>query len=784
MHTLLRKTLRDLRASWAQTMALSMIIVVGITTFVASIGAYRDLRTSYHETYDRLHFADVTFRVQAAPATVVDTIARIPGVTAAGGRLIVDTGFELPDGEPIRSRLIGMPPGARPTVNDILVLEGRYLQPEDRAVAVVESHFADYYNIHPGDTVTPMFGGEKRSLKVVGVAVSPEYLVVTPSRQEFLPSARTFAVLFVPLPWLQDLVGAADTINDIGILVDPAADRDAVIARARDVLQPYTVVSVTPQEKQPSNEALHLDLEGFREIAYMMPGLILIVAALSVYIMLSRLVRSQQGQIGVMKAVGYANRAVLFHYLAFGLLIGLLGTLFGVVLGLPLQRLITGVYTGELGIPIVKTRFYPDIVLTSLLASLIIVVVGSVGPARGAAAMPPAQAMRVDPATALARGRRLFFERWLPLPTWLRLALRNVFRIRRRSFGTWLGIVFAFVLVLASWGLVDSMDVLLKRMFHEVERWDLQAAFTQPQTDATLKVIREWEGVRAAEPAIQVPAQLQANGVEQDILLTALEPNSTMHVLQVKENPADLLDEGQLVTTPAIAQKLGLAVGDTVEVKTPFGTRTYTVRAVTDEAFASVAYISLDDVQRGLGLPARVFNVVYLRVDPTQADQVKKALYALPGVYSVQHKAGMEKDWRTLMAIYYAMMGILMLFAVVMAVAVLFNTMTVNVLERQRELATMRALGTSNGRIAALILVEATIVWVLALVPGLLLGTWTTQGMASTFSTDLFYFKAIILERSYVITAVGILLVALIAAWPSIRHVSRLNLAEATKMIT
>ncbi len=784
MTTLTRKTLRDLRRSWAQTLALTVIIAVGITTFVASIGAYRDLRTSYHETYDRLHFADVTFRVQAAPATVVNDIAQVEGVTAASGRLIVDTGFQLPDGEPIRSRLIGLPASARPAVNDILILEGRYLQPNDQAVAVVESHFADFYDIHSGDTVTPMFDGEKRPLKVVGVAVSPEYLIVTPSRQEFLPSARTFAVLFVPLPWLQDLVDAADTVNDIGILVDPAADRDAVIARVREVLRPYTVVSVTPQEKQPSNEALHLDLEGFREIAYMMPGLIFVVAALSVYIMLSRLVHSQQGQIGVMKAMGYDNRAVLLHYLAFGLLIGLLGALLGVALGLPSQRLITGAYTAELGIPIVKIRFYPDIVLTSLLASLIIVVVGSVGPARGAAAMPPAQAMRVDPATALVRGRRLFFERWFPLPTWLRLALRNVFRIRRRSFGTWLGIVFAFVLVLASWGLIDSMDVLLNRMFYEVERWDLQAAFARPQTEATLKAIRGWEGVRAAEPAIQVPAQLRANGAEQDILLTALEPNSTMHALQVKGNPADLLGEGQLVTTPAMVKKLGLQVGNTVEVKTPFGTRTYTVRAVTDEAFASVAYVSLDDVQKGLGLPARVFNVVYLHVDPARVDDVKKALYALPGVYSVQHKAGVEKDWRTLMALYYAMMGILMLFAVVMAVAVLFNTMTVNVLERQRELATMRALGTPNSRIAALILVEVAVVWLLALVPGLLLGTWTMQEMASTFSTDLFYFKAVILPRSYLITAAGILLVAFIAAWPSIRHVSRLNLAEATKMIT
>lgn len=784
MRTLWRKTWRDIRNSWAQTLALTLVIAIGITTFVASIGAYRDLGTSYNETYRRLHFADVTFHVQAAPADVVNRIAQVPGVRAAAGRLIVDTGLESPKGEPIRSRLIGLPTDNHPSVNDILILEGRYLKPGDDAAAVVESHFSDFYDIHPGNTVTPLVNGKKLSLKVVGVAVSPEYLVVTPSRHEILLSARSFAVLFVPLPYLQHLVGAENTINDIGILVEPGADRDEVIAHVRSILQPYTVLSISTQEKQPSNQALHLDLQGFHQIAYLMPALILIVAAFSVYIMLNRHVRAQQGQIGVMKAVGYGNAAVLLHYVTFGLVIGLLGAILGTLLGVPFQRLITGKYAEEVGIPIVKIRFYADTVLTGLVTSLLVVIVGSAGPARAAAAIPPAQAMRIDPAVALAHGRRLFFERWVPLSTWMRMALRNVFRIRRRSLGTWLGIVFAFILVLASWGLFDSMDISLRHTFREVERWDVEALFSQPQTDATLAVIRGWDGVRAAEPAVQLPTQLRANGHEMDVLLIALEPRSTMHVLQTKGRPASALSSGHLVTSPPVLKKLGLRVGDRVEVKTPFGTYTYTISGETDEAFASVAYIPLDDVQRVMKAPVRVFNVVYLRVDPNRVHDIKKSLYALPGVYSVQYKADVEADWRTAMSLAYALFGIFLAFALVMTVAVLFNTMTVNVMERQRELATMRAVGAPNGRIAALILVEAVIIWLLALIPGLLLGTWAMQVLANSYNTDLFYFKAVILPRSYVFASMGILVGTLIAAWPSIRYVNRLNLAETTKMIT
>jgi putative ABC transport system permease protein len=95
VENLLRKSVRDLRASLAQTIALIVIVALGIASFVALIGAYRDLGTSYNHTYEQLHFADATFSVQDAPQSVVAQVAGVDGVAAVTGRLIVDGGLEV-----------------------------------------------------------------------------------------------------------------------------------------------------------------------------------------------------------------------------------------------------------------------------------------------------------------------------------------------------------------------------------------------------------------------------------------------------------------------------------------------------------------------------------------------------------------------------------------------------------------------------------------------------------------------------------------------------------------
>ena len=144
----------------------------------------------------------------------------------------------------------------------------------------------------------------------------------------------------------------------------------------------------------------------------------------------------------------------------------------------------------------------------------------------------------------------------------------------------------------------------------------------------------------------------------------------------------------------------------------------------------------------------------------------------------------MVEDMQGYMVLFYAFTGVMLVFALLMAFALLFNAMTVGVLERKREFATMRSLGTGRRWIALLLSGESGILWVLTLLPGLLLGYLMALAMGSMFNTDLFTFTIVIAPITYVAAAAGILITMLLAALPAVRRVNRLNLAEATKVLT
>jgi putative ABC transport system permease protein len=789
MNMLLLKTLRDLRASLAQSTALVVVVLLGVASFVASVAAFRDLGTSYQRTYDQLRLADVTLSVQGAPESAADDLRRLKGVRTVQARLVVDTGLENPGGaaeEPIRARLIGVPAAAHPAVDDILILRGDYFSAGQTDVAIMESHFADYYHLNPGDTVSPILGGKVVPLRTSGIAASPEYLVVSPSKQEIFPSVRSFGVFFLPQSELQRLAGMDGMVNNFAVLLEPGADPASTVSALQKTLAPYGLLETTLQKDQPSVAALNADLEGFRELAYFMPFVILIVAAVSVYVMLGRQVRAQAPQIGLMKAIGYTDTAVLWHYLLFALVIGLLGAVLGSLLGLPLGYAITKSYALELGIPVVAARFYPELLAEGVLISLLATVLAAIGPARGALRQSPAQAMRLDPAVAQVKGRPSALERLLPLPLWLRLPLRNVLRVPRRSLTTALGIVFAYVLFLMVWGMVDSMNYFFRNNYTDVERWDLAVVFDSAQSPDVLAQIRGWTGVEKAEPLAQIPATLKSGAQTEDVLLTAVEPDQTLHGFRFPSGVSaeSALGDGRLVLSTGLMEKFGLRAGDRVTLDTPLGPQDFTLGPPSDELMNTIVYLSLDELQKRAGTPVPPINAYYLTVDGARSAQIKTELYHLPGAVSVQRKADVVADLQSYMVLFYAFMGVMVVFALLMAFALLFNAMTVGVLERKREFATMRSLGTGRRWIALLLSGESLILWLFTLVPGLLSGYLMALGMGSAFSTDLFTFKIVIAPVTYVAAAGGILLTMLLAALPAVRRVNRLNLAEATKVLT
>jgi putative ABC transport system permease protein len=782
--------LRDIMARKFQFAALMVIVALGITTYVCLGVAFANIRSSYDRTYRETHFADFTVKVREAPDSVIDEVRGLPNVDRAEGRQVIDTGLLLSEGRLVQARLIGVPSDRRPAVNDVVLESGRYFEPSERDVVLPVRSFADFHDLESGDSIQVFTAQGLRTLRMVGSVSSPEYLILAASKQDLLASPRRFGVFFLPEQELEALFGRQGQVNEITVVVESEGEREDTIAAAAALLAPYGVQQTVRSEDQPSRAATELDLEGAEEFATLLPALILIVGAFAIYIAMSRLVRAQRTVIGLSRAVGYGAREVVAHYLFMGMAVALVGGVVGIVVGYGLSIVLTNAYASALNIPLVSNQFQGGPIAMSVVLSIVVALAAAALPAWSAARMLPASAMRPSPEVALAKGSVPLIERVIGLgrrpPMLLRLSVRNIWRAPRRTVYTVGAIGLGLVLLIVGFSTFDSMKFMLDTQFSKTDRWDVAAMFSSPQGESALEEIKSIEGVEKAEPSYFALAEARAGARTDDLQLVAVSPEQELHGFDLDGGGGATrpLAQGDIILTRGVADQLDVGVGDRVEINTEGGPASFEVGGVSKEAVGGMAYVSMGTKESVLGLPAG-FNGVFLRTtSPSLASDVQADLYRMPNVEGVQIKEEIREDFEEAMALFNVMIGFVVAFCVVMFGAIVFNTMTVNILERERETATMRTLGSSGLFVVAMLVSEGLAFSLLAIAPGLILGTWVSSYLIEAFNSEFLTMSFHMFTRTYVMVCVLVVASALLSTVPSIRYSIRMNLAEATKVLT
>lgn len=788
MRKLLLKNWRDFRAKKAQFAAIILLTALGVASYFALVSAYLNLSASYEEARTRLKLADFTVSSSDTSASVVNDLRDVPGVKAVQGRFIVDTGLEIDKSTRGTARIIVIPGSGRPRVDSLLLVEGDYLTGPDDPQVLVDKYFADTSHKKPGDTLALMIDGNKERVKIRGVVISPEYLFPIRTKEE-LPTPGQLAVIFMAPEKAFFTLSKADVYNDFAVQIEPGADVDEVIDDVEEKLEPSVILGTVKQNDQPSNFRMKEEIRQNRELSNFMPPLILIISSLSLYIAMSRLVQSQRGIIGLAKALGYGNTKLLVHYLIFALLTAIGGTLLGFAIGYYLGGAITELYAEFLRLPFLENRVYPRQVQTAAALAFAASAFGGLVPAYAATRMPPAAAMRVDPNLMLSKAKVPLVERFLGLffrlPFTVKIPLRNVFRVKKRSAYTIIGIAFSLILTTATWASFDSIDYLIKRQYTEIDNWDMVAGFEGFVKFSRIEEIMEFDGVEKAQPALQLPVKLRNGGRSHETVLTATQPRAVFHGFTILrgDTPREALEGGGVIMPEKIVEKLGLKLGEDVSVKSPYQDTTQTVElaAVSEELLGAPVFVNLRTGRELLDSTRTLFNSVYVDTAPNRENEVEKELFDEPGVSQVLVKSELVDNIEAQMEFANTSFIIMLGFAFSVAFVITYNTLTTNVLERTREIATMLTIGEDRRHLVAAITIENLLLALVGIPIGLYLGVTAANAMYESFSTEAYSLKAILYPESYFWVVSSILGVLLISEIPAVRRLFGLDLAEATK---
>jgi len=310
--------------------------------------------------------------------------------------------------------------------------------------------------------------------------------------------------------------------------------------------------------------------------------------------------------------------------------------------------------------------------------------------------------------------------------------------------------------------------------------------FSSPQSEDALAEISSIQGVERAEPAYFALAEATAGTRRNNLQLLALSPGQELHGFDLEggSDPEEALGKGDIILTSGVAGQLHVQAGDSVEIRTEGGSASLEVGGVSKEAMGGLAYVSMEAKDGPLGLPTG-FNSVFLRTTSPSLDRdVQAELYRMPDVEGVQIRQEIRDDFEEVMGLFNVMIWFVVAFCLVMSAAIVFNTMTVNVLERERETATMRTIGSSGLSVAVMLVSEGLAFSLLAIAPGLILGTWVSSYLIQAFNSEFLTMSFHMYTQTYVMISVLVVVAALLSTLPSIRYSIRMNLAEATKVLT
>lgn len=779
-----RKILRDIVHLRGQVLAVAAVVLCGIATFVTMWTAHRSLKLSQDAYYRSHRFPDVFASARRAPDSLARKLAAIEGVAAVRTRIVVDVTLDVPRlDEPATGRLVSIPEHRVPMLNDLFLRQGRWIDPMRPDEVIASESFATANSLRPGDSVAGVVNGRWRRLEIVGIAISPEFVYEIRSVDIF-PDNRRFGVLWIGHEALSNAYDMEDAFNDVAIALAPGGSEREVIARIDDILAPWGSTGAYGRDEQIAHRFLSDEIAQSRVSGTIMPAIFLGVAAFLVHMVLTRLVQTQRDQIAVLKAFGYSSLDVAIHYLKLAAVVITIGTILGIGLGIRLAQGLGRLYAEFYHLPSLEFDVDARTLLLAFAISALAASLGALSAVRGALKLPPAEAMRPEAPPIFHPGVLERVGLMKRMPPSGRIIARNLARRRMKAFLSISGVAMAVAILVVGRFMFDAVSLMMQRQFSEIQREDVTVSFHEPKAHATRHDLEHLPGVFGVETFRAVPVRLVNEHRSKRAAIFGIDGGGSLRRLIDREGREISVPAEGLAMNATLAEVLGVGAGDSLRVEVLEGRRrveTVEVTRLVDELIGSSVYMDAEALARLTG-EGRTISGAYLSVDPGSLPALNEQLKRTPAVAGVAlRETVIESFEKTIAQSMTITTTMLIIFASVIAIGVVYNGARIALSERGRELASLRVLGFTRGEVSAMLLGEQALLTVLAIPFGAVIGYGLCALIANVMTSELYRIPLVVSSRTWAFAVLVIAAASVGSALLVHRRIRTLDLVEVLK---
>ena len=699
---LFKKMLRDFKDHKIQFLSIFLMALIGVYGFTGISGEVVGLVDVSTHYYEDTNLADGWIYGEDLDNETFSDIRNMDEIKDAQREMVVNTVANYSSDPDITLHIVE----GKQKISKFHLFKGTDFDENDKEGIWIDKRFADGRNLDIGDKISLKFDGKKVSKTIKGIMYSPEYVYYI-QEGSLLPDFSQVGYAYMPSK------GADFDIEYNTITLDAYDELEEKDFKSKleETLGQKAYVQFLPRENNVGVKTLQDEIDQHQMFSAIFPSIFVLVSILTLVTTMSRVISAQRIQIGTLKAMGFGNKSIILHYLSYGFVLSLAGSIIGLVLGpMTIPYLFYPTMSSTYSLPhwgpswdISFFAVAGIIVLFSVLASFISV--------KGISDENPAETIRPKAPKIVSSG---FIERtkfWKKFSFNERWNYRDAKRNKIRAIMSVFGVFACALLVMSAFGMCDSINDVEDWQYDQIYNFNSKLILNENITDSQLNnVLDETNGEGIMEETIE----LKYKGSKKAGTLTVMNHTELYRITDGNRNYIQLDPDG-IAISDKMAEVLGIKVGDKVRWHVA-GNPKWIDSEITETY--SIPF------GQGMVMSPKVFdkeggddynystNVVLTK---------KNVNRNYTGVNSITTREDIRKGWDTMTEALNIMVSVLTAFAVVLAVVVLYNLGLLSFTEIQRELATLKVLGFNSKSLRRLLLTQnlwfSTIGFLLA-IPG------------------------------------------------------------------
>lgn len=493
-------------------------------------------------------------------------------------------------------------------------------------------------------------------------------------------------------------------------------------------------------------------------IAKVFPVFFFLVAALVCMTTMTRMVDEQRNEMGTLKALGYSKLQIASKYIIYALIASILGSILGCSLGMYLfPTVIFNAWNTLYNIDQIKFLFQPGLILLASGSVTGITLLATLYSIYSELIEMPSQLMRPKAAKA---GKKILLERitfiWKRLSFLQKVTARNIFRYKKRFFMTIIGIAGCSALLVAGFGINDSISDIVNQQYNVIYHYD---ATVSAKTSEITSQIKSLKGVKDVyeEDHLAVTTKIENKDISTTVHIISNDKKFKDFCTLFNGNNEFDLDDSSVLISQKMATKLNKKAGDTIKIK---DANNKVIKAKIKGVFTNYVghhiYAS-ESLYKSWNTNAKTTHIYLIKSKKTTKKferNLGNKIMNIAGVQSVTFYSSLQKNFKDMIKSISYIVVVLVISAACLAFVVLYNLSNVNISERKREIATIKVLGFTRKEVDAYINRETILLTILGSLIGLGIGIGLHHLIMNLAEMDDIMFGRTINSISYVISFV------------------------------